>query len=82
MDQEKETAKKEETVQKGRVSVTIPRGSSNDEPNLLVGINGKNYVLPRGQTSQVPPEVAVEVERSIKAQEQQYKSIDAMSNRQ
>lgn len=58
--------------------ITIPRGYANDEPNLLVGVNGVNYLLPRGKKSQVPAHVAAEIRRSLKAQEAMDQHIDEM----
>ena len=52
-----------------RVELLIPKGSANEEPNLLIGLNGKNYLLPRGKKSLVPPAVAAEYYRSVAAQE-------------
>ena len=52
-----------------RVKVYIPRGASNEDPNLFVSVNGINYLLPRGAESSVPKAVAQELERSQKAQE-------------
>ena len=51
------------------VKVHIPKGYANEEAMLMVGINGKNYLLPRGKESLVPPAVAKEVSRSLAAQE-------------
>ena len=45
-----------------RVEVFIPRGADREDPNLFVGINGVNYLLPKGKTSRVPPEVAEEID--------------------
>lgn len=61
-----------------RVELHIPRGAANDEPNMFIGINGKNYILPKGKTSMVPPEVAAEYHRSIRAQERLDATIDAL----
>ena len=61
-----------------RVELSIPRGSANDEPNVLIGFNGVNYLLPRGKTSLVPPEVKAEYERSQRAQERMDERIDEM----
>ena len=61
-----------------RVEVFIPKGGAREEPNVFVGINGVNYLLPKGQTSLVPPEVAEELERARKAQQRQDKNIDKM----
>lgn len=55
-------------VQPERVPITIPRGDKRDDANLFVSVNGVNYLLPKGQTSMVPPEVAQEVRRSWEAE--------------
>lgn len=52
-----------------KVDLFIPRGSSVDEPNMIISVNGKNYVLPKGKTSKVPAFVKYEYERSIRARE-------------
>lgn len=61
-----------------RVEVFIPKGYVNEEPNLLVGVNGVNYLLPRGKTSLVPACVAAEVERSRRAQTQLDRKMDEL----
>jgi len=61
-----------------RVSVTIPKGFANEEPNVLVSVNAVNYVLPRGKTSLVPREVAWELERAAKAQQTLDEHMDRM----
>lgn len=60
------------------VEITIPRGYANDEPNLLVGVNGVNYLLPKGKKSKVPKHVADEIKRSWKAQETMDQHIDEL----
>ena len=75
--EETKTTQAEETKttkKKALVEVHIPRGAANDEPNMFVCVNGKGYLLPKGKTSKVPPEVAAEIARSKKAQ-------DALDNR-
>ena len=52
-----------------KVDLFIPRGSSVDEPNVIISVNGKNYVLPKGKTSKVPDFDKYEYERSIRAKE-------------
>lgn len=52
-----------------RVDLFIPRGSSVDEPNVTVSVNGKNYVLPKGKTSRVPDFVKYEYDRAQRAKE-------------
>lgn len=66
------------TKNEERVEVFVPRGYANEEPNLLVGVNGKNYLLPRGKTSMVPKEVADEFNRSQKAQEALDRRVDEL----
>lgn len=61
-----------------RVELHIPKGAANDEPNLLISVNSVNYVLPKGKTSLVPPEVAYEYERSQKAQSKLDERIEEM----
>ena len=58
--------------------ITIPRGYANDEPNFIVGVNGVNYLLPRGKKSTVPKHVADEIRRSWRAQEAMDQHIDEM----
>ncbi len=61
-----------------RVSVFIPRGLSNEDPNLFVSVNGVNYLLPRGKESLVPRYVAEELERSARAKETCHRHMDRM----
>ena len=61
-----------------KVSIHIPRGSAHDEPNLFVSVNGINYLLPKGQTSEVPRFIADEIRRSQQAQEELDKRKDEM----
>ena len=51
------------------VDLFVPRGSSVDEPNVLISVNGKNWVLPKGKTSMVPDFVKYEYERAKRAKE-------------
>ena len=61
-----------------KVEVFIPRVSDRESPNLFVGINGVNYVLPRGKKSEVPKAVADEIKRSDKATQMYYETTDNM----
>jgi len=63
-----------------RIEVFIPRGADREDPNLFVGINGVNYLLPRGRKSMVPEAVAQEIERSGRAVELFYESVDEKKN--
>lgn len=51
-----------------RVPLTIPRGAANDEPNVIIGVNGVMSLLPKGKTSMVLPCVKAEYDRSVAAQ--------------
>ena len=61
-----------------RENIFVPKGYANDEPNLLISVNGVNYLLPRGKTSNVPKFIAEEFYRSQKAQEALDKRVDEM----
>ena len=52
-----------------RVEVSLPRAGDREDPNLVVGLNGVNYLLPRGKKSMVPRCVAEEIARSEKARD-------------
>ena len=64
-----------------REDIFIPRGANNEDPNLFVSINGKNFLLPRGKTSNVPSYVADEIKRSFKAQERSVEKSDELLDR-
>lgn len=61
-----------------RVELFIPRGAANDEPNFFIGVNGVNYVLPRGKTSLVPPHIKAEYDRSVAAQNIMDERVDEL----
>lgn len=61
------------------VEITVPRGNEKDEKNLLISVNGKNYILPRGKKSKVPSAVAYEYHRSIRAQERLYETQEKLT---
>lgn len=65
------TKKTEEIVETNpieeEVEVYVPFDPSDDQKYAIVGINGKLYQLPRGETSKVPKAVADEYNRAAKA---------------
>jgi len=63
-----------------REEIYIPKGYLHDEPNFYVGVGGVGYLLPRGTVSLVPPEVAYEIKRALKAQERLDKRAEALKN--
>ena len=66
-------------IKEERVEIFVPKGSAHDEPNLLISVNGKNWLLPRGKTSKVPPVVAYEFRRSQRAQERLDAKMDELA---
>jgi hypothetical protein len=65
---ENKTSKVNEVEKDNRVEVFVPRTPGNTDPNLVIVLNGKNYILPKGKKSLVPEAVAAEYERSKRAQ--------------
>ena len=61
-----------------RVEVSVPKGYTNDEPNMLIGVNGVTYLLPKGKKSMVPDFVAEEFYRSQRAQEKLDETMEQM----
>lgn len=61
-----------------RKDVFIDKGYVNDDPNQFVSVNGKNYLLPKGETSSVPEHIAAEIERSRRAQRRQDKNAEKL----
>lgn len=75
---ENTASKTTEKVKDNRVWVNVPKGYANDDPNLFIGVNGINYLLPRGKKSLVPDFVAAEFYSTLAAQEKRDKNIDQM----
>lgn len=57
------------------VDLFVAKGYANDDPNFFISVNGKNFLLPKGKTSKVPPYVKEEYDRAMRAQE----ALDAKS---
>lgn len=69
----------EKTVKKDeRVDLFIPKGLTNDDPNVYISVNGEIYLLPKGETSKVPPYVKKAYERSNNAQAYQERRSNAL----
>ena len=71
-------ASTKKTTIEDRVEVSVPRGAERGDPNLFVGLNGVNYLLPRGRRSSVPAEVAAEIARSERARDALDATMDAL----
>ena len=65
------------TKAEDKVEIFVPRTPGNTDPNFIIVLNGKNYVLPKGKKSVVPKAVADEYERSKRAQ---YKVDNAIAD--
>lgn len=61
-----------------RVEIYVPRGRSNEDPNLLISVNGVNYLVPRGKKSLVPDFVAYEYNRAMDAESALYERKEQM----
>jgi hypothetical protein len=66
---ENKATKPAETAKEERVELFIPRGTSSEDPNEVIGLNGVLYVLPKGKKSLVPAAVAEEYYRAQRAKE-------------
>lgn len=64
-----------------REKVFVPRGASNEDPNLFISVNGVNYLLPKGKESAVPAAVAEEYRRSLRAQERSDSSAQKLMSK-
>jgi hypothetical protein len=60
------------------VELYVDPGYLKDDPNEFVSVNGINYILPKGETSMVPPCVKYEFDRSRRAKSIQRRNSDAM----
>ena len=65
-------AKKASIEVKERVSVALPRARHGEEENLFVGVNGVNYIVPKGRSVDVPDFVAEEIRRAQEAEDRMY----------
>ena len=61
-----------------KVEIFVPKGYANDEPNLFIGVNGVNYLRPKGTRSKVPKAVAEEFYRAQKAAETRDNNSEKM----
>ena len=64
--------------EKELVELFVDRDPSDENPNLVIGVNGKNFVMPRGEVSKVPKYIKDEYERSKRAQYKADKTVAAM----
>ncbi len=64
----------------GRVELRITRNTSDEDPNVFISVNGKNWLIPKGKAVLVPPEVAEEYRRSEEAKERFIRVVENRRN--
>lgn len=64
-----------------KVKRAIPRAKGHEDHNLFVGINGRNTIIPKGQTVEVRPEVAELLDFSEKAEIRMYDRADQLKSK-
>ena len=63
-----------------KVTLTIPAVKTTDEePNIFVGLNGKNYIVKKGATVEMPRAVAEIIINSIEAEQEAVEAKISMS---
>lgn len=72
------TNKTENANKENYVELYVESGYAKDDPNEFISVNGVNYVLPKGETSMVPPCVKYEYERSRRAKGIQRRNSEEM----
>ena len=60
------------------VEVYIERAIGDEDPNFYVGVNGKGFLLPRGQTSLVPPYIKEEIDRARRAERRLDETVNRL----
>lgn len=62
-------------------TIFIPKAGRGEDEVYVVGINGKNYNIPRGKNVSVPAAVASEFRRAQRAQQAYDKLVNSMKGR-
>lgn len=58
--------------------ITLPRARKGEADSLFVGINGVNYIVPKGKAVEVPKAVAEEIRRSQAAEDMGFEAAEAL----
>ena len=72
--------KKKEVKKTEYVDLYVPILPGQDSSDLLIILNGKNYLLPRGKTHRVKKAVAQIYMNSLEAQQLQYAHIKELQD--
>lgn len=74
-----ETTKKATDNAKKRVEVRLPRNpGQNANQDEFFSVNGKNYIIKRGETVEIPEEVAEVIRNAEKAEEYAMHYVDGL----
>jgi hypothetical protein len=75
-----DTIKKADNATKGkRVTVRLPRlPGQNANQEEFFSVNGKNYIIKRGETVEIPEEVAEVIRNAEKAEEYAMNYVDSL----
>ena len=74
-----ETTKKANDNAEKRVEVRLPRNlGQNANQDEFFSVNGKNYIIKRGETVVIPEEVAEVIRNSEKAEEYALRYVDGL----
>lgn len=74
-----ETTKKATDNAKKRVEVRLPRNmGQNAIQDEFFSVNGKNYIIKRGETVEIPEEVAEVIRNAEKAEEYALNYVDEL----
>lgn len=65
-------------TKEGYVNLFIERIPGDEDPQVMIGLNGKNYLIPKGKTVQVPKAVADEYHRAMAAHGYSMDHIEGM----
>lgn len=60
------------TVDDGKVELYIERSGPRTEQQVMIGVNGVNFIIPKGKRVRVPKYVADEYHRSVAARDVMY----------
>ena len=75
-----ETTKKANDNAEKRVEVRLPRNpGQNANQDEFFSVNGKNYIIKRGETVEIPEEVAEVIRNAEKAEEYAMQYIDGLT---
>lgn len=66
------------TKKEGYKKIHLPRARRGEERDLFVGINGVNYIVPKGIDVEVPDFVYDEIMRSQAAEDKMWANVDAI----